>query len=705
MATIGKIRERSGLVIAVIGLAMLGFIATDLFSNNSMFRGDNGPTSIGTIYGEDIDPGQFHSLYETALNNRRMQMGAEASLSPALEGAMNDEVWQQVISERILEKETADLGLEVTGEEIMELFLGDRPHPVAQQVFGDPQTGQIDKQRAYQIITTINTQTPEAQQQWKGIEDYLSRERLKEKYFSMVRNAMFVTDLEAREDFYARNKTASIQFVPLFLNAISDSSVKLTDAEMQKYYNTNKEQYKREDGRSIEYVTFDINATAEDTSAAQKWINQQVEAFRKTKNDSSFVARVGRTAFENKYLPRGSYPANIEEQIFSADSGTIIGPYFEEGSYKIAKVMGSKADTVNYYKASHILIRPNGATPEDSSEANKKARELLAKIKAGADFSQMASENSQDPSNAGKGGDLGWFRDGQMVSKFNNAVKNGKKGDVVMVQTEFGTHIIKITENKSNKLVKAGIIERAVYAGNTTQDKAYTQASKFRNAAQTGADFTKAASGMKLTKRVAENLKPNDRSIAGLDNPRELIRWAYSPETKVGDVSEPKVIGNKYVIAHLTAANEAGYTPFEDVKDQVKVFAIREKKKELLEEKMRKAMEGVSSLEAIAKNVESTVSSAESVNFQNPFIPNLSNEPALAGTVFGLKQNKLSQPVKGENGVYVVKVVSFNEIKAPEKFDTERKMMAMQYSSQVQELAMEALRKKADIKDNRYIYY
>lgn len=683
---------------------MLGFIATDLFSNNSMFR-DSGPQGIGKIYNEDIDPAQFQSLYDNAVANRRMQLPPEASITPAMEGAINDEVWQQVITERILEKETADLGLDVTGEEIMELFLGDNPHPVAQQVFGDPQTGQIDKQKAYQIITNIGSQTPEAQAQWKDIEDYLSRERLKEKYFSMVRNGLYVTDLEAKSDFEGRNKTASIQYVPLFLNAISDSSIQVTDADLEKYYNQHKEEYKREEGRSIEYVTFDINATKDDTLAAEKWINQQLEAFRKTKNDSSYVVRVGRTSFKNQYLPRGNYPASIEEQIFSSDSGTMIGPYFEEGSYKLAKVIGTKNDTVNYYKASHILIRPNGATAQDSAEALTKAKEIFAKIKGGADFSQMAMENSQDPSNAGKGGDLGWFRDGQMVKKFNDAVKNAKKGDVLLVTTEFGTHIIKVTENKSNKLVKAAVIERPVNAGATTQDNAYAQASKFRSAAQTGDEFNSMVSKMKLTKRLAENLKPNDRNIAGLENPRELIRWAYAVDTKVGDVSEPKVIGNKYVVAHVTKAYEEGYTPIEEIKDQIKVFAIRDKKKEMLVEKMQKAMNGTNSLDNIAKNVQSSVNSADNVIFANPFIPNLSNEPALVGTVFGLKKDQISKPVAGENGVYVVKVVSFNDIKAPEKFDNERKMMAAQQGGQAQDQALEALRKKADVKDLRYYYY
>lgn len=684
---------------------MLGFIATDLFSNNSLFRGKRGPTGIGRIYGEDIDPATFQNQFATALQNRRAQLPPEASLTPAMEGALNDEIWQQIIEDRILADETQDLGLEVTGKEIMDLFVGPNPHPIAMQVFADPKTGQIDKQKAYQIITNIQTQSPEAQQQWKSIEDYISKERLKEKYFGLVRNAVFVTDLEAKYDFEARNNTASIQFVPMFFNAISDSSVKITDAEIEKYYNTHKEDYKREDGRSIEYVAFDIAATKDDTLAAEKWINQQVEAFRKTKNDSSYVVRVGRSAFANTYQPRGSYPANIEEQLFSSDSGTMIGPFFDNGIYKLAKVIGAKNDSVNYYKASHILIRPNGPTPQDSADAFKKAKDIYTKVKGGADFAQAAMENSQDQSNASKGGDLGWFRDGQMVTKFNNAVKNAKKGDILLVQTEFGTHVIKVTENKSNKLVKAAVIERPVGAGAATQDQAYSAASKFRSMAVNGEEFNNAVNKMKLTKRVAENLKPNERNIAGLENPRELIRWAYATDTKVDDVSEPKVIGDKYIVAHLTKSYSEGYTPFEEIKDEVKVFAVKEKKKEMLAEKMNKAMDGATTLEAIAKNLQSSVNSAENVSFQNTFVANLSNEPALVGTVFGTKKGQISKPVTGENGVYIVKPTAFNTIKAPEKFEMERKGMASQQAGGVQDMVITALRKKADVKDLRYIYY
>jgi peptidyl-prolyl cis-trans isomerase D len=345
-----------------------------------------------------------------------------------------------------------------------------------------------------------------------------------------------------------------------------------------------------------------------------------------------------------------------------------------------------------------------GETKADSITAYNKAKDIYVRAKKGEDFAKLAAEFGQDGTSS-KGGDLGWFGQGQMVKPFENAVKNANKGDIILVSTEFGTHVIKVTENKSKKLVKAAIIERKVTPGSKTEENAYNLATKFANDARGKESFHKAANKMNLTIKIAENIKPSDQTVPGITDSREIVRWAYNDETKVGSVSDPKRFGDQYVVALLTKDFEEGYVPFEEVKKDVLELAKAEKKKQMLADKLKNARDKSKKLEDIAKTVGSSVNQADNVNFQNSMIPNLTNEPKLVGTIFGLKKNTVSEPIQGENGVYIVMVTGFNEVQSPPNFDNDRKMLSSQLKSSAQNLAFEALKKQADIKDSRYYYY
>lgn len=709
MAIIGKIRQRSGLIITLIGLAMAAFVATDLMSNR-LFSKERGPKGIGRIYGEYVQPNApdgYVERLQKALQNQRQSLKANESLSPSTENQISDQIWNEYVQESLLKRECEKLGIDVSGQEIIDLCVGPNPHPLAVQYLSDPKTHAINRPQLLNFIQKIEENPrPEAKEFWRDFETYLYNQRLKEKYIGLVKNGIFSTDLEAKADFINHNKMAAIQFVPLFLNSISDSAVQVSDADVKDYYNKHQDEMKRTQGRAFEFVTFDIRPTSEDTASALKWINMQKTAFQNTKDDSNFVTRVGRGTFSNTYEPHGSsdIPKDYEDQVFSADSGTMIGPFYEDGKYKLIKVLGHKNDSVYYYKASHILIRPNGMTQKDSDEAYNKAKTIYAKAKSGEDFAKLARENSQDQSNAGKGGDLGWFADGQMVKKFNDAVKNGHKGDILLVKTEFGTHVIKVTENKSNRKVKVAVLEKAVVAGAETEKLAYDKVRNFAGMATNADEFDAAAKKLNLTKHVAENVGPNQHDITGLDNPKDLIRWAYDADTKVGSISDPKRIGDKYVVAKITRSYEEGIAPFEDVKDNLKPLAVHEKKKQMLADKLKAAYEKNKSLDAIAKEVKSSVSTADNIIFDMPTIPNLGHEPAVTGTIFGLKQGQTSNVIEGENGAYIVKLTSVNKIDPPAKFDTERKQLTQQEQGNVENPVFNALKEQADVKDYRYQY-
>ncbi len=699
MATISKIRKHSGWVIGAIGIAMLGFLISDVFTSGRLSFLSHGPKGMGAVYGEEIDAKEFQNRYENTLRQQRANMPPEQSLSPMQESQINDQVWTDYINELIMEKEWNKLGIDVTGEEIVDMVVY-HPHKIALQLLSDRSTGKYDRDQFYKIIKNIDQQPEKLQEEWRNVETILTKERCKEKYENLVKNALYVTDLEAKDNFIGQNKIFNAEYVPLFLSAVNDKDIEVSDKEIEDYINKHKDQYKQEEARSIEYVSFDILPSKADSDVAKKWIDEQAVALSASKNDSNF-AFSRRGTYSPKWMHHGDFPADLEDQIFTSDSNKIIGPTYENGNYKLLKISKVKNDSVVYFKASHILINPTGPKEEDSMEADKKVREIYDQIKKGADFAKIATEKSQDPGSSVKGGDLGWASPDKYVPQFGNALKKLKMGEMVIVRTHFGTHLIKLTAAPSARAVKVVEINKQIQAGNETYNAAYTAATSFRSKIQKPEDFDPLVTKSGLTKRLAKDVKHNDKIIPGLDNPRELTRWMF--ESEKGSISSPIALNNKIVVAYLGKVKLEGLRSVEDAKDELMPIVRNEKKRDKLMEKMKEACEKNTTLEAIAKAIGSNVNAAENVSFLNTAIPNIANEPALIGYICGTKINKISAPIKGNSAVYVVNVKSINNINIPATFP-ERIQLTRQEQMRVAEVN-NALHTSADVKDYRYLYF
>jgi peptidyl-prolyl cis-trans isomerase D len=702
MATIGKIRQRSGLVIALIGLAMLGFIATDLITNNRLFRsnGSSIPEGIGKAYNQQLDINEFREKLAMALNRQYESTGGQ-QLSETQMQQTSDQIWKDFIDQKILEKEYNALGLQVTGEEMIDLCAGANPHPLAMQYLS--QNGQFNRGAILNYIKTVHDKPAKEQENWAEFSEYLYNIRLKEKYDALIKGSVFVTDLEVAEDFEAKNQMATIQYVPLMLNSIQDTTVKVSDAEMKDYYDKHKEDYKRQESRSLQYVAFDIVPTSEDTADAQKRVADQVETL-KTKGDSNYL-NLQRADFTNQYMPHGSFPEAFDDAIFKADSGAVIGPIYENGTYRIAKVLSFKKDTTPSYHASHILIKPKAPTHADTLEARAKARRLMAMAEKGADFATLAKDSSEDRGSAIKGGDVGWFKKGRMFEPFYKAVAGASKGQIVMTESQAGIHVVKILDEPSDKLAKAGIISHEIVALPKTQHAISAQADEFTSKVTNPDDFEKVAKSLGLNLFVADKVLPNQHDIPGLTDANDLIHWLYEPDAAVGAIYPTRKIDNKFVVAKITKIEAEGYTPLDEIKTQVKALVRLEKKKDMLADKLKKAMDqNKDNLDAIAKEVQSTVSNADAVNFSTAFIPGFSSEPPLVGAVFGMKPGTIRGPIKGDNGVYVVKLISATKVDVPKNLDNQRRGLEEQVKGTAEMLATQALQKKADPKDYRYLH-
>jgi peptidyl-prolyl cis-trans isomerase D len=454
-------------------------------------------------------------------------------------------------------------------------------------------------------------------------------------------------------------------------------------------------------GRKLEFVTFDVIPTGDDSANVLKWVSDQVTQFAAATNDTLYVDVNSDTRFDTLAHPRSFYPEEVQARLFSDSVGSIIGPIYANGKYRIYKVEGVKNDSLFQMRASHILFKVEN---NDTPATMKKAQEVLAEIRKGADFGEKAAQYGTDGTSS-RGGDLGWFTEGQMVKEFNDYVKKGNKGDMAIVKTQFGIHIVKVTENKTKKTVVAGVLERGVEPSEATTNQTYNDASQFASIATGGAEAFDAAIAEKgLSKRVADNLRETDKSLAGLSEAREVIRWAYN--ASIGDVSEVMSIGDKYIVATLVAVKEKDKANFEDVKERLTADFRKEKKADQLMEKVKAEMAGATTLQDIATKLQVAVTPIVGQTMENSNIAYIGPDNTFIGTIFGTETiGKIIGPIKGDNAVYVANIIRFSDGPQVPEYTAYKEEIQNQLSQRMEYGSFDVLKQLKDVKDNRYKFY
>ncbi|OQA09394.1 MAG: Chaperone SurA precursor [Bacteroidetes bacterium ADurb.Bin397] len=437
-----------------------------------------------------------------------------------------------------------------------------------------------------------------------------------------------------------------------------------------------------------------------------------MQAFRETTDDSLFTSINSDNKIEIAYFKQNSLAPVIDTPFFGgAAVGTVIGPYEEGNAYKVSKLLASK-NMPDSIKVSHALVAYAGAerapaeVTRTRDQAQATADSLLAIIKKdGNRFADIAKNASDDKVAAEKEGDLDWITQASpMDPKFKAGAFETAKGQVSLVESPFGFHLIKVTDQTAAvRQVQVASIDRRIEPGSKTFQAAFAKANEFAAKNKTPEAFEKAVQEQGLNKRVADNLKETDKFIPGLESPRALVQWAYN--SKKGDVSKVYDFGNKFVIAVLTEVKEKGIAPYEQALDLVKGKVITQKKAQMFIEKINAKMSGATTIDALASALGVQVKNAEGVNFNSSFVANLGVEPALVGTIFSLKQGVLSKPVEGTTGVFVAVIDRISEPAAITDFSSNKKQAIQQLQQRTTYEVFNALKEKANITDNRGKYY
>ena len=695
MAVIEKIRGKAGLLIGFVGFSLAAFVLGDFFSAKNGFGGRD--TTVGEINGKKVNVMDFEERVQTQADNYKLQSNTETIDQNTME-QLREQSWNQLVNDMVLKPQYEKLGITCSPKELLDMVQGKNPHPQIKQAFTDPKTGQFNPANVAQFLKNMdNDQTGRTRKQWMLFENAIREERISQKYQNLIKGGIYVSKEEAKEDFMARNKTASVRFVTIPYASIVDSTIEVTDAELKTLYNATMKRYKQEASASVEYVTFEVQPSEDDRQAALNEINKLADAFRTAENDSAFVALNSDNPFNPAFNKKGTLPFNIDSVMFSNPVGFVVGPYLENNMFRLAKVSAIKMmpDSV---KASHILLKLEGAKKEDvmaTADSIKKA------LQGGADFKALSDKYSTDQGAKAKGGDLGWFQPGMMVPAFNDACFEGKKGDYTLVETQFGLHIVHIVDQgKASRQIRVAYVDKKIEPSSKTYQSVYTKANEFATKNTTAEAFDKAVTDQKLTSMKEPNIMENARQVGPLENSREMVRWAFTGE--IGEVSKAFEFGSRFVIAKLVDRREKGYGTVEQVKDQLTAEVRRDKKAAMLMEKMAKAG---SNLDAVATGTGQQVQSAEGVSFASPMMGNSGMEPYVVGYLSAMKAGQTSKPIKGANGVFMVQVVNFTNPTVPADLKEAAAQLRGQIQSRSQYESFNALREKAGIVDKRSKFY
>lgn len=704
MAAIGQIRKNYGLLVAIIGIALAAFILGDLFKSTPRQA-----INIGVVDGEEISYKDFSLEVEKSVeaektNTQKLQLTSSEVFR------IKQTVWNRMVKDIIMQKELDELGLTVTSEELFDLVQGESPHRYILQYFKDPNTGQYSSEMVNQYLQNLDQMPRENQLQWIDFEQAIKEDQLNTKFNNLVSKAFYLPKAFGRLADEQKYAEVEVQMVAQLYSSISDDDVEVTDADFESYYNDNKEDFKQDETRDIEYVVFDVKASNDDRVNQKNRFDEYYSEFKELPVDESaiFANSVSDKKYEDKWYKKGELPLQIETSMFGDEPGTTVFPYMSNNAYHTAKLLAreSRPDSL---KASHILIAYAGAARAAETvtrikpQAEALADSLLELVKKSPrKIEDLAIQFSDDGGVIENKGHYDWFPEGQMVPEFTNAVLENEEGDVVVVESMFGYHVMRIDGKKDfSEKVKVAMIERAIEPSNETYQQSYVKANEFASRCITES-FDDVAEDMGLSKRAMNDLGAMQENVPGQTEGRQIIIWAFNTEREVGDL-ELFDMGGSYIVTTLSNIQDEGYASLENVKVSITSAVKNLKKADVIIEKINNSP-NKELLPKLAAELNTAIDTAV-VTFETSSLPGFGPEPEVIGQAVSLDVNSIAGPIKGKKAVFVLRAIESRP--SPEKTDYKviENQLANRFKSNVNFRLYRAMQEETDIEDNRHLFY
>ncbi|WP_406682902.1 SurA N-terminal domain-containing protein [Seonamhaeicola sp. MEBiC1930] len=700
MAILNKIRQKTLVLIIVIAMALFAFVLSGLFDGSASFS--NKQSTVGSVNGKDISREDFIEKVEFT----QRQMGPNATNTQVM-----NRVWEQEVRQAVLESQFEELGITVEKDQMRDLLktaLATNPQFLNE-------AGLFDESKMNEYIANLKSNSPAQYASWVDYENSLAANALQQNYYNLVKAGLTGTLAEGELDHKLDGNKIDIKFVQVPYTSIPDSIVKVSKSDISSYINNHKDKFEVEASRDIKFVQFKEVASVEDESNIKNELGIFLEgrlvdetgrkdtivAFSEVKNDAEFINLNSDVKFNDRFVFKLGLASQEADSLYSLKVGETYGPYKEGGYFKISKLIAEK-QVPDSAKVRHILVPFLGAqsaAPDvtlTENQAKERADSLLAVIKRNrSKFPELVKEFSSDRGSLDKEGRYDWHPYNTMVPEFNDFEFEGKVGDLGVVKTIFGFHVIEIEGQTSKKrAVKVGTIAREIEPSEETTAKIFRDASKFEIGAG-DTDFEELAKESNFTVRPVNGIKALDESIPGVGNQRQIVRWAFEDDANIGDVKRFNIPGG-YVVAQLVAQHKAGLMSVDDATAQVLPTLKKEKKAEIIRDRV-----SVSTLEDLATAESTTVRTASAINMKNPTISGAGREPLVVGTAFGLNEGETSSLVDGEKGVYMIQVTKVTPAVELDNYQAAANRIEQQKSLTVNSKLFNALKEASEIEDNR----
>jgi len=686
MAILNSIRKKTAILILIIALALFAFVLSDLI-NTSGFSSEKTVQDIGRVGDKDIDRVQFAQNVENLMQSRKNMTTMQAV----------KQVWDAKVQELALEEEFEKLGIEVGRDQIIA--------KLSETLAGNPNfsndEGFFDEEVMTEYLANLKATQPQQFQQWQEYEKTVANQVRRELYLDLIKAGVGATLLEAEQNYKFKSDNVSFQVVRIPFDKADD--VEVSTEDINNYIKNNKDQFKQESQRDIQYVLFEEKPSKKDIDQAKANIESLIQEFKTTENAEAFINANSDQPYNASFKFENQLPSEKKQEFLALDLGEVYGPYKVSDTWKATKLIETQK-MPDSAKASHILISTQDPNIQRTAEEAKNlADSLLTVIKANpSKMEELAKEFSADTGSAEKGGDLGWNAYGRFVPAFNQAVFNNDPEFKTVVETRFGYHVIHVKEHSEKSIMyKFADLVSNIRPSEETLNEVYRNAGNFLLDAE-NAEFADVAKENNYEVKPVLGVKALDEQIPGLGAQRQIVNWAFNKETSVGAVKQFD-IDKGYVVVQLNKVIEEGLQSAQQA--SAKVTPILEKKK-----KAEAIMSQINSqdLSEIASQFSVSVQTASAVNMESPLIPGAGKEPKVVGAAFALKKGETSKPIEGQKGVYVIQLTQKTEAPALASYKNEA---LKETKKRIQKLqnpkndVVEALKEAKDIEDNRAQVY
>ncbi len=689
MATLERMRHHGVFLLVVVGLALLAFIVGDFLSSSASIVNEH-QSNLGKIDGKSVGYVEFMEAVDQLSEVYKIEYGT-ASLDDDLNDQIRESVWQTMVRERILNAEAEEAGMEVCKEEMRDMILGDHISPLiaGRRAFYNPETGSFDPRQLSQFIAmlddpTIAEQMPADQlrtyrKYWKFWETTVKSDRLQNKYMALLSRAIVANKLELENDHNAAKTQVDVAVALKPYFAVADSLVKVSDGDAKKLYKQRKEQFAQEASCDLKYVSFAVKPSADDYAEVEAFINSVKDEF----TNSADIVGVTNSNSDVPYKAINLAKEDIDEDLrnfaFSGKKGDVTGPIFSNDTYKMARIVETGINRPDSVKVRIVDIA------ENSEARTQIVADSIEQIVKNGGFENLSRQY--------RTGEF-WVRekdvDRDLAEKAFTMAANG-----TFQQKNMGAiRLVQVVERGANVAkVKLAVLERKVVPSQQTQAQIFNEAKRFAGSCANIEEFVAKAEEQNIEVHEANRLSQNTHKLDNIKNSREAIRWAFGANE--GDVSDVYECDEQHIVVAVERVNEKGYADFESVKSRLLAEVRNDKKAEMLE----KEMAGKSLDELAAAGIE--IDTVRGISFNSQYTA-VGNEPKLYALAPMAAVGELSQPLQGNMGVLVYNVLDKTESAAEYDEKAESVIMNERLRNAVPYLAFEALRKAADVVDQRY---